>query len=197
MRNTLAWFLSILLTGVAPSGPQDPPAAPDAAPSPAAAAFERFKSLEGTWVGRSTNGWEERVVYRTIAGGSCIMQTSFDAHPNEMMVTMFHLDGERLLLTHYCVARNQPRLVASQFSEDGSSITFTFLDGTGLKNGRDSGHMDKVVYTFKSPDEFTSRWTWYQNGEERWLEEIVHTRAREGDEAQGAPPATGRGHSHH
>jgi hypothetical protein len=168
------------------------------APSPAARAFERLKSLEGAWVGKSTNGWEERVVYRTIAAGSCVMQTSFDAHPNEMMVTMFHLDGERLLLTHYCVAKNQPRLMATNLGDEGSSITFTFLDGTGLKNGRDAGHMDKVVYTFKSPDEFASRWTWYQDGQERWLEEIVHTRMRqESDQQREAPAVTPTEQEHH
>ncbi len=33
----------------------------------------------------------------------------------ENMITMFHMDGDRLLMTHYCGAGNQPRmkLVAS------------------------------------------------------------------------------------
>lgn len=166
--------------------------------SPAAAAFERFKSLEGTWRGKSTKGWEERVIYKTIAAGSCVMETSFDAHPNEMMVTMVHLDGGRLLLTHYCVAKNQPRLVATDFGADGSTITFTYLDGTGMEKGRDTGHMDKVVFVFKSADEFTSRWTWYQDGSENWLEEIVHARVKDdGADPKAAPAKPGEKHSHH
>jgi hypothetical protein len=91
---------------------------------------------------------------------------------------MIHLDGDRLLLTHYCVARNQPRLVATQMSEDGRTITFEFLDGTNLAS-RDRGHMDKVVYTFPDDTHYTSRWTWYQNGQESWMEQIEHVRAPE------------------
>jgi hypothetical protein len=148
-------------------------------PTPAAhqAAFERFKKLEGTWIGSSTRGWKEEKSYRVIAGGSVVMGTSFDAHPGETMATMFHLDRGKLMLTHYCVAKNQPRLVASEISEDGKTIIFTFLDGTGLAS-RDQGHMDKAVYRFIDDDHVEAQWTWYQNGKERWLENIVAERVQ-------------------
>ena len=133
--------------------------------------FERFKSLEGKWLGKSTKGWTEEVSYRTIAGGSVVVANSFDAHPNETMLTMYHLDGERLMLTHYCVAKNQPRLVATSISEDAKEMTFTFLDGTNLPS-RDKGHMDKFVIKFVNENTITSQWTWYQNGKESWMEEI-------------------------
>ena len=141
----------------------------------AKAAFERFKSLAGKWVGRSTKGWEEAVSFKTIARGSVVVENSFDAHPNETMMTMFHLDGGRLLLTHYCVAGSQPRLQATAFEETGKTITFTFLDATNLKS-RDQGHMDKAVFRFADENHFTVRWTWYQNGKENWMEEIIMKR---------------------
>lgn len=172
---TLAIMFS-LITAVAAQGPATAPAPAPA--TPAQRAYERFKALAGEWRGASTRGWTEKTSYRVIAGESCVMSTSFDAHPKETMVTMFHLDGEHLMLTHYCVARNQPRLRATDIREDGETmtITFTFLDGTNLP-ARDAGHMDKAVFTFESPDRFKSRWTWYQDGKERWMEEIVYTRA--------------------
>lgn len=139
--------------------------------TPSRAAFERFKKLEGKWRGRSTKGWEETLSFKTIAGGSVVVSTSFDAHPNETMMTMYHLDGERLMITHYCVAKNQPRLVATSFADDGKTITFTFLDGTNLPS-RDRGHMDKVIFRFRDDSHLTSQWTWYQNGKESWMEEI-------------------------
>lgn len=138
-------------------------------------AFERLKRLEGRWIGTSTNGWTDTAELRVIAGGSVVMATSFDSHPNETMVTMFHLDGERLLLTHYCVARNQPRLVATEISEDGRRILFEWLDGTGLRS-REDGHMDKALFEITGEDRYTSRWTWYQKGEERWMETIERMR---------------------
>ena len=134
-------------------------------------AFELFKKLEGKWRGRSTKGWEEVVNYKTIAKGSVVVGNSFDAHPNETMMTMFYLDGDRLMLTHYCVARNQPRLVATSFADAGKTITFTFLDGTNLPS-RNSGHMDKMVFRFIDDNHAVSHWTWYQDGKEKWLEEI-------------------------
>ncbi|MGQ0721113.1 MAG: hypothetical protein ACT4PE_06000 [Candidatus Eiseniibacteriota bacterium] len=149
-------------------------------------AFDRIKTLDGTWIGTSTNGWTERIQYRVIAKESCVMETSFDAHPNEMMVTMFCPDGERLLLTHYCVATNQPRLVLTFADAEVTELTFEFLDGTNLST-RDRGHMDKVVFRFLGTDEFTTRWTWYQDGKESWMEEIRCTRAPD------APPSSSEG----
>lgn len=140
-------------------------------------AFQRIKKLEGKWIGKSTKGWVEEKTYRVIAGGSVVMVTSFDAHPNETMLTTFNLHDGRLMLTHYCVAGNQPRLVAREISEDGRKITFEFLDGTGMTS-RDQGHMDKAVYEFTSDDRFTTQWTWYQKGAERWMEKIECERVR-------------------
>ena len=98
-------------------------------PRTARAAFERLKALAGTWEGRSTKGWDETLRYEVIAGGSVVLETSVDAHPGETMATAFHMDGDRLMLTHYCVARNQPRLVATSFEDGGRTVVFTFRDG--------------------------------------------------------------------
>lgn len=140
-------------------------------------AFERFKSLAGAWRGKSTKGWTETETYRVIAAGSVVMGTSFDAHPNETMITMIHMDGDRLLLKHYCVAKNQPRIVATRINDDASRITFEFLDATNLPS-RDKGHMDKAVFHFINDGSFTSRWTWYQDGKESWMEEIEYKREK-------------------
>ena len=71
------------------------------------------------------------------------------------------------------------------------ALLLTFMDGGNLgPKGREKGHMDKCAVTFMDDDHFTSRWTWYQDGKESWMEEILHERVKAGD-AQGvaAPPA--------
>ena len=166
----LLWLIASGATVIAQSHAH-PAEKTAAAPTPARLAFERFKKLEGSWRGRSTKGWEEAVSYRTIAQGTVVVGTSFDAHPNETMMTMIHLDGDRLMLTHYCVAKNQPRLVATSYADEGRTITFTFLDGTNLPS-RDRGHMDKVVFRFIDDHHVAAHWTWYQDGKESWMEEI-------------------------
>jgi len=139
--------------------------------SSAQIAFEFLKKLEGKWVGRSTKGWEEKTSFKTIAGGSVVVEDTPDAKPDESMMTMYHLDGDRLMLTHYCEAKNQPRLVATSFADGAKTITFTFLDGGNIPT-RDRGHMDKLVMRFLDDNHVTKQWTWYQDGAERWLEEI-------------------------
>ena len=76
--------------------------------------FDLLKGMEGNWSGKSIQGHPTQVTFRLIAGGSALM-SEIHGHGPENMVTMFHMDGDRLLMTHYCGAGNQPRmkLVAS------------------------------------------------------------------------------------
>jgi hypothetical protein len=150
-------------------------------PAPADAskkAYQQFKSLVGEWRGKSTKGWTDQVEFHLLAGGSAVEERTFDAHPGETMVTIAHMDGDRLMLTHYCAAKNQPRLLATTISPDGRTVEFTFLDATNLPS-RDKGHMDRAVYKFVDENHFTTRWTWYQDGKESWMEEIVMERIPE------------------
>lgn len=140
------------------------------------ALFERMKKLEGDWRGKSTKGWEDLSRVKVIAKGSAILFDSFDAHPNETMLTLVHWDLDRVLLTHYCVAGNQPRLEATSIEENGRKVTFTFVDATNLPS-RNKGHMDKLVMRFIDDSHYSSQWTWYQDGKESWMEEIRRERA--------------------
>lgn len=143
----------------------------------AAAAFEQLKRLAGEWRARSTRGWDESVTYEVAARGSLVVETNtFTDAPESTMYTMFYLDGDRLLATHYCGSGNQPTLLATAVADDGKRVTFTYLGGTGLPS-REHGHMDQAVFHFSSDDQFTSKWTWYEQGHEQWLEEIEHRRA--------------------
>jgi hypothetical protein len=151
---------------------------PLAAPSQAAAAFELLKELQGTWKGWSSKGWEETITLQLIANGSVLAESSqFTDDPagRNRMATMYQLDGERMLLTHYCEAGNTPRLVATGFEDGGRTLIFTFLDGLNLPS-RDRGHMDKVILRLHDASHFSSRWTWYQDGKESWLEDIRYER---------------------
>lgn len=172
MRSRVFAAVSLSLAASLASARPDPPR-PSA--GEARAAFERLKGLAGTWEGRSTKGWEETLRYQVIAGGSAVLETSFEAHPGEEMATVFHLDGDRLMLTHYCVAKNQPRLEATSITDGGRTVVFTFKDGGNIPT-RDKGHMDSAVFTFDGDDRVTSRWSWYQDGKEKWFEDIVQTR---------------------
>ena len=133
-------------------------AAPDAQTS-----FASLKSLNGTWTGKDSNGKPLQVSFRVTANGSALM-SEINAGPEDM-ISMFHLDGSRLMLTHYCAAGNQPRMVATA-SPDGKTITLDFLDATGV-NGTQPGHMERMVLTMPDADHHTEEWDFLQtNGKE-------------------------------
>jgi len=146
-------------------------------PVDANALFARIKTLAGEWQDKSTKGWTAGVQIRVIARGSAVLfESTFPDDRDAGMATLMYVDKGRLLLTHYCEAKNQPTLVASAVSADGNRIEFTFLSGTGMKS-RDDGHMDKFVMSLQDENSYRSRWTWYSNGKEQWLEDIEHRRA--------------------
>lgn len=78
-----------------------------------------------------------RIVFEPTAGGTVIIEKWM---LGELMhsLTIYHLDGERLIATHYCPQGNQPRLAAAATGE--SEIRFSFLDVTGLDTGESFQH---------------------------------------------------------
>ncbi len=131
------------------------------AQSDAKTTFEHLKALNGTWEGKSPDGNTVRVAFRPTSGGSALMSEVMGEHE---MITMFHMDNDRVLMTHYCGAGNQPRMQASA-SPDGKTITFTFVDATNLSRPKD-GHMHKLVITMPDADHHSEDWTFAQDGKE-------------------------------
>jgi hypothetical protein len=72
------------------------------------------------------------------------------------MISMFHMDGDRLLMTHYCGAGNQPRMVAT-VSPDSKTVTFNYLDATNLLSSQ-PGHMERMVVTMIDANHYTEQW---------------------------------------
>jgi hypothetical protein len=128
--------------------------------------FSLLKSFSGTWEGKNVQGMTVQVSYRSTAGGSALMSEILmpEMKSGEDMISMFHMDGDRLLLTHYCSSGNQPRLVAS-LSPDGKSITFDFLDATNLATPK-TGHMNRVIFTVVDANHHTEDWRFIQDGKE-------------------------------
>jgi hypothetical protein len=128
--------------------------------------FETMKSLSGNWEGKDSMGGAVAVSNRLTAGGSALMsEIKTNMHgKNEDMISMINMDGDRLLLTHYCSAGNQPRMQAS-LSPDGKSVTFTFVDATNLA-GPDTPHMQSVTFNFIDENHHTEEWRFAVPGKE-------------------------------
>ena len=141
------------------------------AASAAQKSFEELKALDGTWEGTVKNGQPVEVDYRLTAAGTALMS---EIKGKEDMITMFHLDGDRLLMTHYCSAGNQPRMVASA-SPDGKTFTFSFLDATNVATP-DAAHMHRLVISMPDATHHTEEWVYNDHGKE--MKEVFDLRRK-------------------
>ncbi len=126
--------------------------------------LEMVRGLVGNWVQLGPAGEETGITtaFRETAAGSAIEEILFEGTEHEM-VTMYHLDEGRLMLTHYCVLGNQPRLVAVARPQAASTIDFRFLDGTGM-NPRVDVHMHEAVFEFVDENHYRVEWTSFRDG---------------------------------
>jgi hypothetical protein len=151
--------------------------AQSAPPSDAEKSFDAIKNLAGTWNGKVTmnpkmEGMDDtdhlRVTMRVTSRGHALVHeigdttTSDDPTKHDHPVTMFYLDSNRLLLTHYCDAGNRPRMVAQKVSPDGKRLEFDFLD---LSGPNDYGHMYHAVFTIIDSNHHTEDWTYLMPGD--------------------------------
>ncbi len=129
----------------------------------AAEKFKKIKSLAGEWQGtRAMDGKTVNATYELVSNGSTVMETLMPSdEPN--MVTMYHLNGDQLMMTHYCAVNNQPRM--ESVSSDGGMVKFELKDITNLAKPED-GHMVKMSIAFKDDDHITHTWTFKQEGKE-------------------------------
>jgi hypothetical protein len=123
--------------------------------------FDLLKGMEGNWAGKKQQGQPIQITFRLTAGGSALM-SEIHGHGPENMVTMFHMDGDRLLMTHYCGAGNQPRMKV--ISADAKSVSFEFLDGTNIGPG--DGHMQHVTFSQPDGDHHVEEWVFLDHGKE-------------------------------
>jgi hypothetical protein len=77
------------------------------------------------------------------------------------MVTVYHADGRDLVLTHYCVNGNQPRMRARDAS--GPRVAFAFDGGVNV-DARRGRHMHSAVFEFLGADEIRNAWTEHADG---------------------------------
>jgi hypothetical protein len=160
-------MLSALAAALLLLAPTDDPApAPKAADAPAPIeaedALERLKALAGRWECGFDGQPAGVFTYTVVAEGSALVETLFDGTPHEM-VSVYFLDGDDLVMTHYCAAKNQPRFKLDRAASDAGTLRFAFDGGTNLDPAKDM-HMHEGVVRLESKDEVRAEWTGYAGG---------------------------------
>jgi len=124
--------------------------------------FDKIKSLSGDWI--STSGEHKGKVtfsISVIAGGSAVVEREFPGMPHEM-ITVYHLDGDNVMLNHYCMLGNQPRMKA-KLGGNENTILFNFAGITNLAS-KDDAHMHEGKMIFVDKDTIKSTWVLFKDG---------------------------------
>src|SRR6059058_4026997 len=124
-------------------------------------AFDRLATLKGEWRGEQ-EGVKINLIYTLTANGSALME-EFRPHSGPVMITMFTVDRDHLIATHYCSAKNQPHMVTSAITDVQKPLVFTLAGITGLKSP-DDWHNTGLTVIQEDNDHSTQEWTYESKG---------------------------------
>jgi hypothetical protein len=125
------------------------------------AVFKQLTSLVGEWKAVQ-DGVPVTETYTLTANGSALMAETKPGN-DPAMITMFTVDGDRLIATHYCAARNQPQMETRIPEDLQKGVTFSLVRVTGMKTP-DDFHNTGVTITLEDRDHMTQRWTYLYKG---------------------------------
>lgn len=125
-------------------------------------AFDQLKSLVGHWEGSTPEGKKGQSTYELISNGSVVMERLSSPGEPEM-VTMYSLEGDRIFVTHYCSAGNQPTMQTAPSPAANGKLDFTFLRLAGAKSP-DEGHMVSLSVSMPDKNHLNQVWTFADHG---------------------------------
>ena len=129
----------------------------------------RHMAVGGKWDGGSSAhlrpgplaaGDQVVSVIKVTAGGSVVHETLFPGQPHEM-VSVYTVDGPDLIMTHYCVLGNQPRMKADPKSP-ANQIVWRYAGGSNLNPKRTSMH--EATLTIVDDDHIEVNGIGWENG---------------------------------
>lgn len=125
-----------------------------------------IRSLVGRWetADDDNDGAPDFICeYRTTAGGSVVVETLFPGHEHEM-VTLYHLDGDAIGVTHYCMMGNQPYM-KSVADSTPRRISFECAGGVNIDRAH-GDYMGSLVLEIGADGKtLTHRWGHFAEGE--------------------------------
>ena len=177
MKRSIVFVVSLALVLVAGSvaaqskkgQPKAAAGAPETIVYDAASAMAFLASTAGEWQsgpqhehgGPAPAGNRNVVSVKTKAAGSAVVNTYAAGTPGEME-TIYHMDGDQLLLTHYCALQNAPVLRFVKSNKPGE-LKFEFKGGTNFDPKVDA-HLHEATIQIKDKDTMEQSSTVFANG---------------------------------
>ncbi len=157
--STIALLCSFYVLAVSVSADESMPA--PAIPK----AFEPLKQLIGTWEGENHMGDQQvnmTITYELTAGGTAITETMMPGTPQEM-VTMYHKEGDKVALTHYCSLGNQPHM--QLLNASNKEFVFAMQGNQGIDSPKEA-HMHSLTLKLIDKNTLEQHWSHFADGKE-------------------------------
>jgi len=138
-------------------------------------AFDQLKSLAGDWEGKNSSGTLVKLTYKVVSNGSAVMEHLQPGKESEM-ITMYTLDGARIVVTHYCSAGNQPTMQTAPAPAANGKYDFSFVRVSGTKTP-DEGHMASLSISIPDKDHLRQVWTFDDHGKSM-VQTFTYTRVK-------------------
>lgn len=132
------------------------------AKNPAQKIFNKISKLSGEWEGTYSNGNHHNVSYKLISNNTALVEI-WTMSPSRKSMTIYTVDGDRLLASHFCPKGNQPRLILTEHDSD-NEFQFSFLDGVNLHDPNGS-HQHSFWLRIESSKSFTRSETYISNAQ--------------------------------
>ena len=93
------------------------------------------------------------------------------------MITVYYIDRGDLVLTHYCIAHNQPHMRATRYDSQNGELAFDFVSSANMATGGE-GHMHSEKIRFLDDDHLSSEWQYVEAGSPKFKEISQFTRVK-------------------
>jgi len=130
----------------------------------AAEVYAELKSLAGEWAAELPGFGTITSSVRLVSNGKAIEEVIGTPKDNE--TSIYTLNDDRILLTHYCAMTpdgNQVRLQTARLGVVPQHLDFGFTGATNL-HSKTAAHMRRVIMTISDRDHYSEKWTKIERG---------------------------------
>lgn len=101
----------------------------------------QMRKLEGVWTGTVRSSATKKVLgaarikYEVVSSGHAVAEKLLmGTNERDDMLSVYHQEGDQLMMTHFCGSNTQPRLRTKSWTKPITELKLEFLDSTNILN---------------------------------------------------------------
>ncbi len=140
------------------------------------------QKLNGQWETMDEKGqWGPYGSFTAGSGGTAVREVMFPGTEHEM-TNMYTMDGDAVLMTHYCAMGNQPHMKCRQATKHSDGSVSLAFEPAGVSdlNAGDEAYMGKMTLTSNADGTLTQEWWQIKQGKVTGEHHMVFKLRRKG-----------------